>query len=147
LTISDELRATDLVALAGIPVQRFLELHDHLDALLAELAVIAVPGTPSPASLRPLVSLLDGLTGPFAAVRRLTRQAAVTARDAGKATFELVADLPPSAGALVALWNGLLDAADAASSRGLLLTPPAPPDLVDLRRWIGAEIAARLARD
>lgn len=145
MTISDEIRATEYVTVAGIPVDHFLQLHEHLDALVSELAVLAVPGTACPPALTPLLGLLDGLTGPFAAVRRLTRQAAMAAHNAGKATFELAAEIPPGAGVLVALWNGLLDAADAASSRGLLLTPPAPPDLVDLRRWIGAEIAARLA--
>jgi hypothetical protein len=144
LTTFDRTRVTVPVVIAGIPVARFLELHGHLDSLLDELAVLAVPGTPTPPVLEKMQPLLDGLTGPFAAVRRATRAAAVQAQDGGEAEFTLGADLPPYAATWVVGWNELLDAADAASSRGLLLTPPAPPDVVELRRWIGAAVAEQL---
>jgi hypothetical protein len=132
------------VVLSGIPVRRFLQLHAHLDALLDELAVIAVPDAPRPSELDHLLPLLEGLTGSFASARRGTRELAGRARTAGAAEFDLDVVLPRAAAPLVPLFNRLLDEADAASSRGLLLTPPAAPEVVELRRWISAEIEARL---
>jgi hypothetical protein len=141
----EQTRVAVPVVIAGIPVARFLELHGHLDSLLDELAVLAVPGTPTPRELEEIEPLLDGLSGPFAAARRSTKAAAERAHARGEPQFTLGTELPPSAGAWIEGWNRLLDAADAASSRGQLLTPPAPPDVVELRRWIGAEIGAQLA--
>lgn len=141
----EQTRSTVPVVITGIPVRRFLQLHTHLDALLAELAVIAVPGTPTPTELDDVLPLLDALTGPFAVARHHTRAAARRAREAGRSEFALEVELPPWAADGVGRWNELLDRADAASSRGLLLTSPAPPEIVELRRWIGAEVAAQLA--
>jgi hypothetical protein len=140
----EQTRITVPVVVSGIPVRRFLELHAHLDALVAELAVLAVPGTPTPAELDGIIPLLDALTGLFAAPRRHTRESARRAREQGRSEFALEAELPPAAADLVSDWNRLLDRADAASSRGLLLTPPAPPEVVELRRWIGAQIETQL---
>ncbi|MEY2476286.1 MAG: hypothetical protein QOG87_1601 [Actinomycetota bacterium] len=142
----EQTRVVVPVVVAGIPVERFLELHAHLDALLGELAVLAVPGTPTPPVLEEMEPLFDGLTGPFAAARRSTKAAARRARDSGDTEFTLGTELPLYAVVWIAEWNRLLDGADAASSRGLLLTPPAPPDVVELRRWIGGEVAAQLTK-
>lgn len=136
--------STRRVILAGIPVRRFLHLHDHLDTLVAELQVIAVPGHRHPSEVLALVPLLDGLTGPFASVREATRQRARSAGARGDETFTLDASLPTWAAEQVERWNHLLDSADACASAGLLLTAPASPEVVELRRWIGAEVAAQL---
>lgn len=129
------------VTVSGIPVRRFLQLHDHLDALVAELALVAASPARAP-KLRELLPLLAGLTGPFSAVRLETKRAAREARARGKRDFSLSAELPKvDVAAAVDVWNGLMDAADSASSQGMLLTLPAPPDVVELRRWIGKEIA------
>jgi hypothetical protein len=143
-TLEQPIRRAVPVVLTGIPIRRFLELHDHLDALISELAVIAVPGTPRPAALDDLVPLLDGLTGSFATARRATRDAARAARVTGATEFDLDVVLPRRAAPFVPVFNRLLDEADAASSQGLLLTPPAAPEVVELRRWIGNEIEAGL---
>lgn len=132
------------VVLTGIPARRFLQLHAYLDALLDELAVIAVPDAPRPSELDHLLPLLDGLTGSFAAARRGTRDLARRARASGETEFDLDVVLPRDAAPLVPLFNRLLDEADAASSHGLLLSSPASPEVVELRRWISAEIEAQL---
>jgi hypothetical protein len=129
------------VVLRGVPVDHFLQLHDHLDALIDELSGEAGDRHPQ------LAALVAGLTGPYAAGRRSTLTAAEQARAQGSATFTLELDVPLHAPEAVPVWNRLLDGADCAGSRGLLRTHPAPPDVVDLRRWIGSEVARAAPAD
>jgi hypothetical protein len=145
MTIAPESPALVTVTIPGVPVRSFLALHDHIDTLTGELALMASRAEFSYGlETTNLFALLEGLDGPFAAVRRTTRDAAWQARRAGADTFTMTFELPARALSAIEVWNGLLDQADYASSRGVLLTMPAPPDLVDFRRWIGAEITKRL---
>jgi len=137
----------ETVIIPRVATQRFLDFVGHLDTLVGELTMIAARvDLPRSAGLERLLLLLEGLDGPFAAVRQSARTAATRAARSGAPAFALTLELPRAAGGLIGLWNRLLDEADWACSRGVLLTRPMPPDLVELRRWIGAQISAALPR-
>ncbi|MBV9255429.1 MAG: hypothetical protein JOZ37_09800 [Actinobacteria bacterium] len=145
MTIAPESPTTTTVVLSKVPTQRFLALTEHLEGLLGELTVVASRVQDRrPPPVERLLGLLEGLGGPFAAVRRAARVAAEQASTNGAAAFALALELPAASANLMAQWNRLLDEADWACSHGVLLTLPMPPELVDLRRWIGAQVSAAL---
>jgi hypothetical protein len=129
------------VVVPGLPVDHFLQLHGHIDALLAELAAVDAADLAPRDQRRHLRALIDGLTGPFAAGRDATRVAAEDAKAHGAREFTLEMELPLAAPEAVPAFNRLLDMADSVGSRGMLRTHPASPDIVDLRRWIAAEVS------
>ncbi len=132
------------VRLLGLPVAEFLGLQVHFDDVVRELQLIEVgrsQGLTTSGALRALaVEVQHDISGD----RRRIHEQALAAQASGDDTVDVVIDLGPRAVADVGRLVGLVEEVDAQSRAGNLLTPPAPPRLLDLLRWLADEVAGQL---
>lgn len=125
------------VALTAVPVETFFALQSHFDDIVRELQLIDLSPPPSDDAVTRMRVSAEQLQATVAAQRTLLHQQALAAHLRGDEHIDLLLDVEDSTADVVAGLVGLLDAADALSRRGILLTAPAGPGQIDLLRRIG----------
>jgi anti-sigma regulatory factor (Ser/Thr protein kinase) len=134
------------VRFVGVPVDGYLELQAHNDALFRELELVSIEleagddaGTPGP-----LADLVDQLYRRFRGQRDSYRDVVAAAQARGEPTVELETAARPGSAAMARSYLALLEQADELCRTGLLLTPEPPPHVKALRRWFVEQMAAQL---
>jgi anti-sigma regulatory factor (Ser/Thr protein kinase) len=136
------------VRFAGVPVDAYLELQAHNDALFRELELISIElaaqedGAARGSS--PPADLVDQLYTQFRGQRDSYRDAVATAQARGQRTVDLATSLPPAAVGAARAYLELLEQADELCRTGVLLTPEPPARVRALRRWFVDQMAAQL---
>ena len=134
------------VRFAGVPVDGYLELQAHNDALFRELELISIEleaddgaqvgGAPG----RPGRPALPALPRPARQLPRRRRRRPGPRR----ATVELTTTATPAAASGAWGYLALLEQADELCRDGTLLTPEPSADVIALRRWFVKEMAAQV---
>lgn len=136
-----------MVRLLGIPTARYIALHLHIDDLLRELEIIALGASSGavavPAEVR---DVTRELLGRYSETRQSAWQQAEEAQRRGGERVDIEVSVPVEGVDAVQELVELFDRADALSQEGVLLTLPASPDLVELRRWSADEITRQVQR-
>jgi anti-sigma regulatory factor (Ser/Thr protein kinase) len=130
----------------GVPVEGYLELQAHNDALFRELELVSIEleagddaDTPGP-----LADLVDQLYRRFRGQRDSYRDVVAAAQARGEPTVELETAASPDSVAMARSYLELLEQADELCRTGILLTPEPPPQVKALRRWFVEQMAAQL---
>jgi anti-sigma regulatory factor (Ser/Thr protein kinase) len=133
------------VRFVGVPVDGYLELQAHNDALFRELELISIELEGDDAGVAaPLADLLDQLYRRFRGQRDSYRDVVAAAQARGERTVELETTVSPAASAAVRSYVELLEQADELCRDGTLLTPAPSAAVRTLRRWFVEEMAAQL---
>jgi anti-sigma regulatory factor (Ser/Thr protein kinase) len=129
-----------------VPVDGYLELQAHNDALFRELELIGIELDGGGAQVdQPLAELVEQLYRRFRGQRDSYREVVAAAKERGQRTVDLETTAPPGAVPADSYhYLELLERADELCRRGVLLTPEAPPEVKALRRWFVEEMAAQL---
>ena len=133
--------------LIGVPVQLVSRAREHWDALIRELAIIAMDPNASDRSHVPhrLSELAQRLGRDNAALITRDLEAVDRAIVSGERSIDLTYEVPRVAGEVCRLLDGLLEEADDYCRAEKLLTQPAPADVRTYRRWVYAEFIAQCA--
>ena len=111
-----------------MPVDGYLELQAHNDALFRELELISIELETDDARVAsPLTDLVDQLYRRFRGQRDSYRDVVAAAQGRGQATVELETTVPPAAAGAARSYLALLEQADELCRSGILLTPEPPP--------------------
>ena len=134
------------VRFPGVPVDGYLELQAHNDALFRELELISIEleGEGGAGVGAPLVDLVDQLYRRFRGARDSHRDAVAAAQARGEPTVDLETTAPPAAASGARGYLTLLEQADELCRTGILLTPEPSPQVKALRRWFVDQMAAQL---
>jgi anti-sigma regulatory factor (Ser/Thr protein kinase) len=134
------------VRFVGVPVDGYLDLQAHNDALFRELELISIEleGDDAAQVAAPLADLVDQLYRRFRGQRDSYRDVVAAARARGDRTVELETTVPPAAAAGARSYLALLEQADDLCRSGLLLTSEPSADVRSLRRWFVEEMVAQL---
>jgi hypothetical protein len=131
-----------LVHYLGVPVELYLELQSHNDAVLRDVAITDVERAPGerPDELQTLLvehrRLLE--------TREQLRMQVEAAADAGLEEVELVAVYRRADVVAFRAYVERLAAADRAADRGDVMVAPPPPGVAALRWWFVEELHAQL---
>ena len=134
------------VRFVGVPVDGYLELQAHNDALFRELELISIALEHDDGAqvAAPLADLVDQLYRRFRGQRDSYRDVVAAAQARGDATVELHTTATPAAASAARGYLALLEQADALCRDGTLLTPEPPASVKSLRRWFVEEMAAQV---
>jgi anti-sigma regulatory factor (Ser/Thr protein kinase) len=134
------------VRFVGVPVDRYLELQAHNDALFRELELISIEleGDDAARVAAPLADLVDQLYRRFRGQRDRYRDVVAAAKARGQRTVELETSVPPATAGAFRGYLELLEQSDALCRDGTLLTPPPSDPVRALRRWFVEEMVAQL---
>jgi anti-sigma regulatory factor (Ser/Thr protein kinase) len=134
------------VRFVDVPVDGYLALQAHNDALFRELELISIEleGDDAAQVAAPLADLVDQLYRRFQGQRDSYREVVAAAQARGDRTVELETTVPPSAAAGARSYLALLEQADELCRSGLLLTSEPSAHVRSLRRWFVEEMAAQL---
>ena len=134
------------VRFPGVPVDGYLELQAHNDALFRELELVSIEleGDDGARVAAPLADLVDQLYRRFRGARDSYRDAVAAAQARGEPTVDLETTAPPAAASGVRGYLALLEQADELCRTGILLTPEPSPQVKALRRWFVDQMAAQL---
>jgi anti-sigma regulatory factor (Ser/Thr protein kinase) len=134
------------VRFVGVPVDGYLELQAHNDALFRELELISIELERDDGAqvAAPLADLVDQLYRRFRGQRDSYRDVVAAALTRGDATVELTTTATPAAASGARGYLALLEQADALCRDGTLLTPEPPATVKTLRRWFVEEMAAQV---
>jgi anti-sigma regulatory factor (Ser/Thr protein kinase) len=134
------------VRFVGVPVDAYLELQAHNDALFRELELVSIEleGDDDAAVAAPLADLVDQLSWRFRGQRDRHRDVVAVARAHGDQTVDLETSVPPSSVGPARGYLELLEQADELCRTGTLLTPEPPAHVKALRRWFVDQMAAQL---
>lgn len=129
-----------------MPVDGYLELQAHNDALFRELELISIElETGGSARVaQPLAELVGQLYWRFRGQRDSYRDVVAAAQARGEPTVDLETKVPPSAAGAALGHLELLERADELCRAGVLLTPEPPPEVKTLRRWFVEQMVAQL---
>jgi anti-sigma regulatory factor (Ser/Thr protein kinase) len=139
----DELRP---VRFPDVPVDGYLALQAHNDALFRELALISIELEGGGASrvAPPLSELVGQLYWRFRGQRDGYRDVVAAAQARGQPTVDLETRVSPAAAGAALGYLELLERADELCRAGVLLTPEPPAEVKALRRWFVEEMVAQL---
>jgi anti-sigma regulatory factor (Ser/Thr protein kinase) len=136
------------VRFVGVPVDAYLELQAHNDALFRELELVGIELASrdrDAASVPPaLEGLVDRLYWPFRSQRDGHRDVVAAAQARGQQTVDLTTSASPASADAAHSYLELLELADELCRTGVLLTPLPPPHVRSLRRWFVEEMRAQL---
>jgi len=137
---------TRTVRFAAVPVDGYLALQAHNDALFRELELISIELESGAAgrAASPLAELVDQLYWRFRGQRDRYRDAVATAQARGQRTVDLETAAPAAGAAAARSYLELLERADELCRSGVLLTPEPSAEVKALRRWFVEEMAAQL---
>jgi anti-sigma regulatory factor (Ser/Thr protein kinase) len=130
----------------GVPVDGYLELQAHNDALFRELELISIEleGDDGARVAAPLADLVDQLYRRFRGQRDSYRDVVAAAQARGEATVELESAASAAAVSGARSYLELLEQADQLCRDGLLLTPEPSAPVRALRRWFVDQMAAQV---
>jgi anti-sigma regulatory factor (Ser/Thr protein kinase) len=141
-------RGGHTVRFGDVPVDGYLELAAHNDALFRELELIAFEleagGDDRVAS--PLAELVDQLYRRFRGQRDSYRDVVAAAQARGRRTVDLETTASPAGAAAARSDLELLERADELCRSGVLLTPEPSAEVKALRRWFVEQLVAQLQR-
>jgi anti-sigma regulatory factor (Ser/Thr protein kinase) len=139
----EELRT---VRFPDVPVDGYLALQAHNDALFRELELISIElETGGAARIAPPVAeLVDQLYWRFRNQRDSYRDVVAAALTRGEPAVGLETKVPPSAAGAALGYLELLERADELCRAGVLLTSEPPAEVKDLRRWFVEQMVAQL---
>lgn len=134
--VAAEPAAGVVVHLQGLPLQLYRAVQQHNDALLREAALMAM-GDPlaaeaSSAALSTQAAVVAGLSLPV-------EEALVT----GETSVDVTATLAVASPEAVSDLRAVLHDAEALARRGILLSPPALPELRACREWLLEQVATQ----
>ena len=134
------------VHLPAVPVDGYLELQAHNDALFRELELVSIELEAGDDADRasPLADLVDQLYRRFRGQRDSYRDVVAAAQARGETTVELETTASPDSVGPAWTYLGLLEQADELCRSGVLLTPEPPAHVKELRRWFVEQMAAQL---
>jgi anti-sigma regulatory factor (Ser/Thr protein kinase) len=134
------------VRFVGVPVDDYLELQAHNDALFRELELISIEleGDDAARVAAPLADLVDQLYRRFRGQRDSYRDVVAAAQVRGAPTVELETTASPAAVAAAWSYLDLLEQADDLCRDGILLTPEPSTEVKTLRRWFVEQMAAQV---
>jgi anti-sigma regulatory factor (Ser/Thr protein kinase) len=134
------------VRFEGVPVDGYLELQTHNDALFRELELVSIELEAGDDVDRasPLADLVDQLYRRFRGQRDSYRDVVAAAQARGEATVELETTASPGSAGAAWTYLELLEQADELCRSGVLLTPEPPAHVKALRRWFVEQMAAQL---
>jgi anti-sigma regulatory factor (Ser/Thr protein kinase) len=134
------------VRFPGVPVDGYLELQAHNDALFRELELISIEleGDDGARVAAPLADLVDQLYRRFRGQRDSYRDVVAAAQARGEPTVELETTASAAAISGARSYLELLEQADALCRAGVLLTPEPPAQVRALRRWFVDQMAAQV---
>ena len=134
------------VRFPAVPVDGYLALQAHNDALFRELELISIELESGQAGrvAQPLAELVGQLYWRFRGQRDSYRDVVAAAQARGEPTVDLETKVPSSAAGAALGYLELLERADELCRAGVLLTPEPPPEVKDLRRWFVEEMVAQL---
>jgi anti-sigma regulatory factor (Ser/Thr protein kinase) len=141
-------RRARTVRFPGVPVDVYLAMQEHNDALFRELELLAIEHDTSPESahaeprLRELARRL--LEPELREARDAHREAVAEAQANGQSTVDLRARASAEAVPMARAFGELLDEADAYCRAGVLLITPPDPPVTALRHWFVEQFAAQL---
>ena len=129
-----------------MPVDGYLELQAHNDALFRELELISIEleGDDGARVAAPLADLVDQLYRRFRGQRDSYRDMVAAAQARGEATIELESAASAAAVSGARGYVELLEQADQLCRDGLLLTPEPSARVRALRRWFVDQMAAQV---
>jgi anti-sigma regulatory factor (Ser/Thr protein kinase) len=134
------------VRFPGVPVDGYLDLQAHNDALFRELELVSFQleaGRDADAP-SPLADLVDQLYRRFRGQRDSYRDVVAAAKARGEPTVDLETTVSPDSAGPARSYLELLEQADELCRSGLLLTPEPPEHVKVLRRWFVEEMVAQL---
>jgi anti-sigma regulatory factor (Ser/Thr protein kinase) len=134
------------VRFVGVPVDGYLELQAHNDALFRELELISIEleGDRGASVAGPLADLVDQLYRRFRGQRDSYRDVVAAAQVRGQGTVELETTASLDSVGPARGYLELLEQADELCRTGILLTPEPSAGVRALRRWFVEEMAAQL---
>jgi anti-sigma regulatory factor (Ser/Thr protein kinase) len=134
------------VRFEGVPVDGYLELQAHNDALFRELELVSIELEASDDADRAssLADLVDQLYRRFRGQRDSYRDVVAAALARGEHTVELETTASPDSVGPAWTYLELLEQADELCRTGVLLTPEPPAHVKALRRWFVEQLAAQL---
>jgi hypothetical protein len=129
-----------------VPVDGYLELQAHNDALFRELELVSIEleGDDGARVAAPLADLVDQLYRRFRGQRDSYRDVVAAARARGEATVELTSAAEAADVSGARSYLELLEQADQLCRDGLLLTPEPSAQVRALRRWFVDQMAAQV---
>jgi hypothetical protein len=129
-----------------VPVEGYLVLQAHNDALFRELELISIElETGAAGRVAPdLADLVEQLYSRFRGQRDSYRDVVAAAQARGEPTVDLEARVPATAAGAALGYLELLERADELCRAGVLLTPEPPAEVKALRRWFVEEMVAQL---
>ena len=135
------------VRLLGVPVQDYLALEAHHDAMIREFALLSLQlaGDTSTAPRR-IVELGEELERRFPSVRSATGTAVRDAAETGQPHVDIAFSVTEQQVEDSEVILELLEEVDEFCRSGALLTMPTPPQLVALRRWLVMDVSAQVRR-
>jgi anti-sigma regulatory factor (Ser/Thr protein kinase) len=139
-------QGTRTVRFPAVPVDGYLALQAHNDALFRELELISIELETGAAGrvAPPVAELVDQLYWRFRGQRDSHRDAVATAQARGRRTVDLETTASPSGAAAALGYLELLERADELCRGGVLLTPEPSAEVKALRRWFVEEMVAQL---
>jgi anti-sigma regulatory factor (Ser/Thr protein kinase) len=134
------------VRFPGVPVDGYLELQAHNDALFRELELISIEleGDDAARVAAPLADLVDQLYRGYRGQRDSYRDVVAAAQAAGQPVVDLETTATPAAATGARGYLELLERADELCRAGVLLTPEPSPQVRALRRWFVDQLAAQV---
>ena len=134
------------VRFPAVPVDGYLELQAHNDALFRELELVSIELETGDDAGRasPLADLVDQLYRRFRGQRDSYRDVVAAAKVRGEATVELETTASPDSIGPAWTYLELLEQADELCRTGVLLTPEPAAHVKALRRWFVEQMAAQL---
>jgi anti-sigma regulatory factor (Ser/Thr protein kinase) len=134
------------VRFPDVPVDGYLELQAHNDALFRELELVSIEleGDDGARVAAALADLVDQLYRRFQGQRDSYRDAVAVAQARGEATVELETAATAAAVSGARGYLALLEQADELCRAGLLLTPEPSPAVRALRAWFVEQMAAQV---
>jgi anti-sigma regulatory factor (Ser/Thr protein kinase) len=134
------------VRFPAVPVDGYLALQAHNDALFRELELVSIEleGDDGARVAAPLADLVDQLYRRFQGQRDSYRDAVAAAQARGEATVELETAATAAAVSGARGYLALLEQADELCRAGLLLTPEPSPAVRALRAWFVDQMAAQV---
>jgi anti-sigma regulatory factor (Ser/Thr protein kinase) len=132
------------VRFPGVPVDGYLELQAHNDALFRELELVSIELEAGDDAPSPLADLVDQLYRRFRGQRDSYRDLVAAAKARGQPTVDLETTARPDSAGPARSYLKLLEQADELCRSGLLLTPEPPEHVKVLRRWFVEEMVAQL---
>jgi hypothetical protein len=145
--MSDATTVHRRVLLLNVPTDLQVHSMRHLDDLLHELHIMQAGVETGQVEPGPrLAALMSQILEAYTPARGAVWEQTEAALAQGLEVVDIEVELPPEAASAVPALAELLDEADQMCRTLELLTLAAPPEVAELRRWVGEQIVAQVAR-